>query len=253
MKKKHNFIAYISFQIFRIFVKFFYRKYWVKGKKNVPKKECIIVGNHAQMHGPLACELYLSRKHYTWCAGQMMRLKDVPEYAYQDFWSRKPEKTRWFYKGLSYVIAPLCVWIFNNARTIPVYRDGRIITTFKQTIARLEQGKRVVIFPECYDEYNHVVNEFQKNFIDIAKLYYKKTGVELYFVPMYIAPRLRRIRLGQPIQYRAQENIEAERERISSYLKEEITNMAVSLPKHKVVPYANVSKKEYPINKKEED
>ena len=33
-------------------------------------------------------------------------------------------------------------------------------------------------------------------FIDIAKLYYKKTGKELSFVPMYIAPEAEEDLLG---------------------------------------------------------
>ena len=39
-----------------------------------------------------------------------------------------------------------------------------------------------------------------------------------------------------------------ERRRICAYLTEEITAMACSLPLHTVVPYQNVSKKEYPKN-----
>ena len=40
-----------------------------------------------------------------------------------------------------------------------------------------------------------------------------------------------------------------QRKIICDYLKQEITNEALNLPKHKVVPYDNLSKKDYPYSK----
>ena len=218
------------------------------GLEYLPEGECILVGNHTQMHGPIASELYLPGKHHTWCAAQMMHLKEVPSYAYQDFWSRKPTYIRWFYKLLSYIIAPLSVCIFNNANTIGVYHDARIVTTFKTTIKKLQEGSRIVIFPEHDEPYNHILCQFQDKFIDVARLYYKRTKKELFFVPLYIAPALRKLYFGKPIQYCAANTAEEERRRICNYLMEEITQIACNLPEHRVVPYNNVPKREYPSN-----
>ena len=77
-----------------------------------------------------------------------MHLKDVPEYAFRDFWSQKPKWTHPGYKLLSHIIAPIAVCVFNNARTIGVYHDTRILSTFKNTVKKLQEGKSVVIFPE---------------------------------------------------------------------------------------------------------
>ena len=208
----------------------------------------IYVGNHAQMHGPIICELYMHDDCYTWCAGQMMHLKDVPDYAFEDFWSEKPLWAKPFFKLLSYVIAPLCVVIFNNARTVAVYHDTRILTTFRDTVNKLSNGKSIVIFPEHKEEYNNILCNFQDKFVDVARMYYKKTGKELKFVPVYIAPRLNRAYFGEGIVFNAEADIEDERRRICRYLMEEITDMATSLPPHTVVPYQNVSKKKYPSN-----
>ena len=177
-----------------------------------------------------------------------MHLKAVPEYAFRDFWSQKPKWTHPFYKLLSYVIAPLSVCVFNNARTIGVYHDTRIISTFKNTVKKLQEGKSVVIFPEHDVKHNHIIYDFQDKFIDIAKLYYKKTGKELSFVPMYIAPKLKKIFLGKPIPFRATEPMDAERSRICNYLMAEITAIAEAQPEHTVVPYRNIPKKAYPSN-----
>lgn len=230
-------------------VKVCYPKMTVVGEGNLPDEPCIIVGNHTQMNGPIACELYMPGKHYTWCAGEMMQLREVPGYAYEDFWSRKPKYIRWFYKLLSFLIAPLSVCVFNNANTIGVYHDTRILRTFKETISRLQEGANVVIFPEQDVPYNHILCQFQDKFIDIAKLYYKRTGKALNFVPLYLAPGLKKMCLGTPTQFQPEVPVEQERERISSYLMAEITKLAVALPVHTVVPFKNKPKREYVKNR----
>lgn len=241
--------TYPLFLMIRALVKLIYPKMKVEGKENLPKEPCIIVANHAQMNGPIACELYSPVKRYTWCAGQMMHLKEVPGYAFQDFWSWKPRRTHWFYKLLSYLIAPLAVIIFNGANTIPVYRDKRVMDTFRQTIKRLEEGASIVIFPEHDPAQNHILSVFQEGFVDVANLYFRRTGREISFAPMYIAPNMHKMVIGKPVKFQSGNASEKERKRICAYLFNEITKIAVSLPQHTVVPYRNIPKKQYPKNK----
>ena len=237
-----------TYRFIKWIVKTCYPKIDVVGEENLPEEPAVIVGNHTQMNGPIACELYTPGEHYIWCAGQMMHLKEVPAYAFQDFWSQKPKWTHPFYKLLSYIIAPLSVCVFNNANTIGVYHDTRIISTFKNTVVKLQEGANVVIFPEHDVKYNNIVCEFQDRFVDVAKLYFKRTGKELAFVPLYIAPKLKKMYLGKPIRFCSANPMEKERSRICQYLMDEITEIARSLPEHTVVPYNNIPKKEYPFN-----
>lgn len=236
------------YKVIKWIVKTCYPKIGVEGEENLPEEAAIIVGNHSQMNGPIACELYTPGEHYIWCAGEMMHMKDVPAYAYKDFWSGKPKATRWFYKLLSYIIAPLSVCVFTNANTIGVYHDTRIITTFKQTVQRLQEGNHVVVFPEHRVPRNHIVCEFQDKFIDVAKLYYKRTGKAVAFVPMYLAPKLKKMYYGKPTYFNPEKPIEEERRRISEYLMDEITKIACELPEHIVIPYDNFSAERHQTN-----
>lgn len=236
----------LLFKIIKGLVRFFYPKMEVIG--NLPDEPCIIVGNHTQMNGPICAELYCPGKHYTWCAGEMMHLKDVPAYAFRDFWSQKPKWTHPWYKLLSYIIAPLSVCVFNNARTVGVYHDTRLISTFKNTVNLLQEGNHIVIFPEHDVKYNHIIYDFQDRFIDVAKLYYKRTGKQVCFVPLYIAPGLKQMHLGKPIRFDPNVPMDGERERICKYLMDEITDIACGLPEHTVIPYRNIPKKLYPCN-----
>ena len=113
----------------------------------------------------------------------------------------------------------------------------------------LQSGANILIYPEKDEKHNNILYQFQENFVDVAKLYYKKTGTELYFVPMYIAPKLKKMYIGNGTNYNSENDIEEERKRISAYLSNEITEMARNLPEHKVIPYRNIPRRYYLTNK----
>lgn len=237
------------YKILKSIVKIFYRKRTFLGLENLPNEPAIIVGNHAQIHGPITCECFYPRRKKIWTISQMMNKHEIPNYAYQDFWSNKPKWSKWFYKSISYIIAPPSEYILTHADTLPVYKDARIIHTFKMTIKEINEGNDIIIFPESKIKYNHIVNDFQENFVDIAKLYYKKYGKILSFVPMYNAKNLKAVVFGKPITYDPNIPIAKEQKLICKYLKEEITNIATSLAPHKVIPYDNVKKRYYGMSK----
>ena len=223
-------------------------KYTLHGVENLPDEPCVLVGNHCQMYGPIASELYLPRPHYIWCIGEMMNRKEVPAYAFQDFWSMKPKAVRWIYRLISYVIAPLAEYIFTHAHTIPVRHDARVMTTFRKSVEQLDAGADIVLFPERNEPYNGILWQFQEHFADLAKMYYRKTGTAVCFVPMYTAPRLGSIHFGEPVRFNPEAAGEEERKRICDALMKEITGLAAALPQHTVVPYPNIPKKQYPLN-----
>lgn len=241
---------YWLFCILRGLVRLFSPKFRFHGLENLPEGGCIVAGNHSHMYGPIVGELYFPGPRRIWCNHEMMTLQEVPAYTFYDFWAHKPHWWTWpFYKLLSYIIAPLSVCLFRNAHTIPVYRDNRGITTFRKTVESLTADERVIIFPEHYTPRNNIIYEFQDKYIDVARLYYKRTGKALSFVPMYICPALKEVHLGKPTTFDPQAPMEQERTRISEYLMTGITDIATSLPLHTVVPYPNVSKKHYKKNK----
>ena len=223
-------------------------KYTLAGTEKLPEEPCVIVGNHCQMYGPVAAEFYMPRDHYIWCIGEMMDRKEVPAYAFQDFWSMKPRTVHWLYRLMSHLIAPLAEYIFTHAHTIPVYHDTRVVTTFRRSVEHLNEGADIILFPEKHGPYNEILWQFQEHFADLAKMYYRRTGKAICFVPMYTAPKLSRICFGTPMRYNPEASEDEERKRICSAMMEDITELAVSLPQHKVIPYPNIPKKNYPLN-----
>lgn len=177
-----------------------------------------------------------------------MSVRTVPAYAYEDFWRSKPPATRWLFRLLSYLIAPLAAFIFRYADTIPVYRDFRIATTFRRSVHTLMEGKALVIFPESREEYNTIINLFQRHFVDLGRMVGRKEKKPLVFVPFYIAPDLRQVVFGEKVVFSQENPIIEERERVCTLLQERITSLALTLPDHRVVPYNNLPKNQYPFS-----
>ncbi len=236
------------YHVLKRFVRILTPRYEIVGTENIPDEPCIIAGNHSQAYGPIAVGLYQPGRRAIWCDAEMLDRKKVPDYSYKVFWSEKPGYIRWLYRILGYLIAPLSEYVFNSEYTVPVYRDLRIIGTFHKSVRYLMEGLNIVIFPECYDEHNNIVHEFNQGFVDVASLYYRKTHKDLAFVPLYIAPYLKKMYYGEPVVFDHEAPIEEEHKRICGELMDGITEMAVKLPRHKVVPFPNVPKRNYPEN-----
>jgi hypothetical protein len=239
----------LPFRILRRTVRLFVKKYKLYGTENLPEEPCVLVGNHSQAYGPLAAEYCMPRESYIWCVGEMLNRKEIPAYAFKDFWeNNKPPRTHWFYKMLGHLIAPLAAYALSNAHTVPVYRDNRVVTTFRRSVDLLEEGADIVIFPEKVDPYNAIIGEFNEYFAFLARIYYQKTQKALRFTPMYIAPNLNSIHFGKPVCYNPEGDDRAEIHRISAEMMKAITDIAVALPEHTVVPYVNMPKNQYPKN-----
>ena len=228
-------------------IKALFPHYTVEGA--LPAGPCLIIGNHAHVHGPLVSQLYMPKDCYTWCAAEVMHAKEVPLYAQKDFWGDKPRSMRWFYVPLSYLIAPLSAYLFTNARTIEVRHDHRSVSAMRSTLQHLQQGRRVIIFPEKAEANNHILCQFQKGFVDVARMYRIRTGKSLPFVPMYTAPSLQKVVLGEPIYFNEETDVDTARAQVCYQLTESITQLALSLPPHRVTPYKNMPAKDYPISK----
>lgn len=240
MKAKKPLLFRIVYRI----IKLFYPRYTIETLTELKEPGNIYVSNHAQMHGPLALYFYFPQPHYIWVIGQMCNRKEVTPYAMEDFWRHKSKWVKWIYKLFSILIlAPLGSYLFRKAETIPVYKDTRLRKTINDTVARLDEGNDVIIFPEHRVNYNKYINDFQVNFVDVARFHTRRTNKDLYFYPVYTCYKLRKVLIGEPTKYNPEANIDEERIRITKYLQTEITKLGDSLPNHTIVPYENVKRK----------
>ena len=66
-----------TYKVVYFLVKLFSPKYKIVGAEKLPAEPCVIAGNHSQMYGPIAGEIYTPGRHYVWCAGEMMNADEV--------------------------------------------------------------------------------------------------------------------------------------------------------------------------------
>ena len=238
-----------SFKVAKAITKIKYAKTKLIGIENIPEKNTIIVANHAKLNGPIIAELFMPKNCYIWANGQMVNSEDVPDYAMKDFFAFKKKWQLPIFRVAAQILARILPCVMENARVIPVYRDVRFVSTLKKTINMLVEGRNILIFPECHEGCNNIINRLQDGFVQIARLYYKRTGICLTFVPMYISPELHRCYFGKSVIYDPASESEEERRRITDHIATEITRIGRILPEHKVVPFDNIPKKRYISNK----
>lgn len=230
----------LMFRIFRFFVKVFYRKPKVIFQEELNyDKPIVYVCNHCKAHGPISYYLLGRNRIRIWCTHEIMFWKSCPKYCYETFLNgnAKPKVFRWFFHFVSYLMTPICVIVFRGADAIPVYYDTRLVTTYNKTAQTINEGKDIVIFPETPPIHNEYLNKFNIGFIDTARFMKKKTGKEVVFVPTYLAPSIKTLIVGKPIEYDYSKDVKEQRIELVEKLQDEITSLAKKLPKHKVENY----------------
>ena len=127
-------------------------------------------------------------------------------------------------------IAALTVYVLTRVGMIPVdrHQPSKLISTMRQSISALEEGRNLLIFPETgQPEYSLTsVTPFFSGFAMLGRLYHRKTGRALRFCPCYIDEQHHRIRLGELTVYNPEADPSAETERVSEELNSRIRAMA---------------------------
>ena len=229
-------------------INLFYHKRTYTGVENL-HAPTIIITNHSQIHAPLTHTLFFpdDTVHF-WCISDMMSYRAFQRHAFSGFWAEKPKSVRWLFKIASYLLVPVA-WVFKRANTIAVYHDHRIKKTIEQTVKTLDEGKSIIICPEKWSGFDGIINDFHNKFVDVASIFYKKTGKPITFTPMYTCPALKTNIIGEPISLDPNQPIAEERVRICNYLRSSINALAKSLPTHRVVPFNNIGKEEQTLSK----
>ena len=94
-----------------------------------------------------------------------------------------------------------------------------------------------MIFADSPKRFSEFINELQPGFVDIARLYYRKSKKALKFFPVYLEKKNAVISVGKPIAYDPAQSLDEQREKIVSYLRDNIDRLGRALPKHKPVNF----------------
>lgn len=203
----------------------------------LPDEPAVFVCNHSGIRGPVMMTLHFKRRFRSWVVNCAVDKAKTPNYAFHDIFAGESRRFRGFWRFMSRVVAAMLPPLLKYENVIPVYHDGGIAGTFKQSVKALSEGESLLIFAESLERRTEYVNRLQPGFADIARLYYRRTGRRLSFYPVYAEKKNAVISVGKPIVYDPSLPMDEQRALISDRLCDSIDRLARRLPPHKPAPF----------------
>lgn len=193
----------------------------------------VFIGNHAEIYGPIVCNMYIPVPVRTWTISHMMDDKaKVTAYVYENTFSKKTYLPVFVRKGWARFIGWISVNVMSQLESVPVYKDSplKLRETIRTSIEALESGDNLLIFPENPEgKYlKNGVGEFSPGFVMLAEAYWKKTGKKMRFLPLYANREAKTITFGEVVQYQPEAGFYNEQERIISETRTQIIRIAAA-------------------------
>ena len=182
------------------------RRAHLENAGDLPASEpAIFISNHANALGPIGCVSEIPLRLYPWTRPEMLDLRTNPDYMRGDFVEKdmrlRPPLSAWVAVGLSRLVVPL----LNGVGCIPAFQAEQILekrTTVKQSLARLREGRCLLVFPEMPDwplDPRSGMRRFSRSVLWLAVLFHRETGERLPIYPVCVHPS-HRIRLGKAMR-----------------------------------------------------
>ena len=144
----------------------------------------IILSNHEGTDAPMSLEIYLDRPIRFWGAYEMNSgLIKMYKYQTRVYYHEKKHWNLHLARLFCLLASPLTNLFYKGLNLISTYRDTRFRRTLKESMAAIQEGYNIVIFPE--DSTNGYLEElegFYAGFVMLAEAC-KKKGMDL---PIYV-------------------------------------------------------------------
>ncbi len=204
----------------------------------------VFVANHYNVFGPASFILSVPLLSSVWINEDVIQPETAAGTIFESLRNSLPFLPERVRRWISVRLGRLACNILVRFRAIPVDRHnpGKLISTMRQSVAALEKGQNIIIFPEVgIPEYSITsVTPFFSGFATIGSVYYRKTKKKLRFCPCYIDEQHHTIRFGELVTFEPEvTSITEESTRVSDELNLRIREMALASyksPKEKSTP-----------------
>lgn len=213
----------VGFKILVLFLRpFFKMKVLNKKVVNTKNGPVVFVSNHYEIYGPIVTVLRLPFNFRPWVISSMLnkeQIQDQMRLGSDNIFKKMPKRMKnWFINHCSNIVLK-CI---EELRPVPVYRDSikDVVKTMRKSVDVLTGGDNLLIFPEKTDKYKEdgSVDPFYSGFAYIGEMYYKKTGKNVTFYPVYLCKKNKTMSFGEGITYDSSNESDKERERVSHEL-----------------------------------
>lgn len=166
------------------------------------KNGAVVLSNHEGTDSPMTLEMYHPANHRMWGTHEMNSgLIKMYKYQTRVYYHEKKHWNLHLARLFCLLASPLTNLFYKGLNLISTYKDARFMKTIKESIAAIENGDNVVIFPE--DSTNGYLAElegFHAGFVVFAETALKK-GIDLpVFVTYFNKEKLIYI-IDRPINY----------------------------------------------------
>ena len=195
---KKRYRPWIAFALF--WVRLFTKKRKVEGE--LPKGACVFLCRHRDEDGVIGSFTSLKTVLRPWVLNTFVDYdtckKHLKEYTLREKWGKG--------SFMSNLIAPVMSFgltsLIRSARAIPVYRGEearKSIVTIKSSVRALEEGDQLLVFPDVDYASDDAQSggEIYKGFVSVDKLYFRRNGEHIKFVPVYMTKK--RVVIHEPV------------------------------------------------------
>lgn len=144
----------------------------------------IILSNHEGTDAPMSLEIYCDKPLRMWGAGEMNSgLVKMYKYQTRVYYHEKKHWNLHLARLFCLIASPLTNLFYKGLNLISTWKDGRFLTTLRESVAALQKGENIVIFPEVSDNgYLAELEGFHAGFVALCEVC-KKKGMD---VPVYV-------------------------------------------------------------------
>lgn len=176
--------------------------YRVRGTEHINhNSSAIFIGNHVGSIGPFQAVLTLPVRLYPWAIAEMTDPARIHNYVYAHFIAPIWHLTGWTGALATRLVACIVGNVLRGIDCIPLDRSrNQYVSAFSQSLAVLEQGRSLLIFPENpigqSDPATHM-RPFMPGFIHLCAHFRRKTGSDLPVYPIAVVPPQRIVVVGE--------------------------------------------------------
>ena len=187
------------------FSRFFVRLKTGRWTAEVPPPEgpTVYVCHHGNMRGPVTSLCWLPFPVRPWVL-HVFTDRETCRAQFRDYtFSKRFGMAKPLASFLAGAVSGYVSALMASLDAIPVYRGMvKIGETFQETVAALQTGDPVIIFPDvAYADGSAQVGEVYDGFLLVDRFWARKSDEPLTFVPLRLEKEERRITAGQPVRF----------------------------------------------------
>ena len=188
----------------------------------------VYICRHRNAIGPISslCLLPLGARPWAFSAFTESKAcrEHLSNYTFPVTWKINPFISR----VLGAIVGSLFASLVRSTGAIPVYRNSlRIRETFQNSIKALEEGDRILIFPDInYAAEEGETGALYDGFLLLEQLWNRKTGGHIQFVPINTSITRKTLTIGKAISFTGEIPYREEKGIINRRLEDTLNQMA---------------------------